>query len=93
MTESFKRTGESTWEWQFGARGYSVRAFQRTRKLIWSSWVERPEGPMFDDGVAQTFEHFLEGHPPPHNPPAEVIDALRASLSPKPRRGLLGRRL
>jgi hypothetical protein len=48
--------------------------------------VERPDGPAFDDGFAQTFEQFLGGELPPVSVPSAVIEALRAALTPEPRR-------
>jgi hypothetical protein len=83
---TIRQPRETRWEWQDGGRWHAVEAFQRTRRLIWSSWVERPDGPAFDDGFAQTFEQFLGGELPPVSVPSAVIEPLRAALTPEPRR-------
>jgi hypothetical protein len=72
---AYKREG-STWEWSEGARGYSVRVFANTKRLIWSSWVSTAEGPQFDDGFAQPIEAFLAGE----GTPFPVPEAIRAEL-------------
>lgn len=82
---------ESRWEWQDGDRWYGVQLFHSTRRLIWSSWTERPDGPAFDDGFAQTFEQFGAGEPPPVPTPPQVVDEVRAAVTAVPKkRGLFG---
>jgi hypothetical protein len=86
---TIRRPSETRWEWQDGVWWRAVQIFPATRKLIWSSWVERPEGLTFDDGFAQSFEQFLEGAPAPVTTPPQVLDELRAAIAPK-KRGLFG---
>ncbi|MFQ3566866.1 MAG: hypothetical protein SNJ59_07685 [Aggregatilineales bacterium] len=78
MTD-YKHEG-STWEWSEGTRGYSVRVFATTGRLIWSSWVSTAEGPQFDDGFAQPIEAFLAGDETPFPIPAAVRTELEAHL-------------
>lgn len=88
---SYRQVDETRWEWEDGATHYAVVIFHKTEKLIWSSWVERPDGPAFDDGFAQTFAQFLAGEPPPTPTPPEVTAEVRAALAPEPKkRGLFG---
>lgn len=72
-----RHPNDLTWEWTDSNRGYSVRVFPSTKRLIWSSWAGTDEGTVFDDGVAQTIESFLAGHPAPLPTPPEVLEALR----------------
>jgi hypothetical protein len=67
------------WEWEHEGRHYSVRVFEKTGRLIWSSWAQTSMGAMFDDGYAQQFARFLEGEVPRPAPP-ELIAALRKRL-------------
>ena len=86
----YQRTAASEWEWQNSGRHYAVRVFAKTRKLVWSSWAETSEAPLFEEGFAQSFEGFLRGEPPPNDPPPALIDELRTLLSDeaKPKRKL-----
>ena len=81
MTYQRRSTTESGW--QIGSKHYAVRVFSNTRKLIWSSWIETAEVPIFDEGTAQTFEAFERGDSFPvlSTPPEAVLREIRAFLS------------
>lgn len=74
--QPYKRVSETMWEWREGSRQFSVRVFKSTCKLIWSSWIESANGPVYDDGVGQTFEAFLRGEGLPTTPPKPVLDEV-----------------
>jgi hypothetical protein len=71
-----QRVSATAWEWRVENKGFGVRVFASTRKLIYSSWTDSAEGPRFNNGVAQTFDHFLAGKPPPFDVPQGVLDEL-----------------
>lgn len=71
-----QRVSPSAWEWHVGHKGYGVRVFASTRKLIYSSWTDTPEGPLFSDGISQTFNQFRAGEIPPFDLPQEVVNGL-----------------
>jgi hypothetical protein len=72
-------------------RGYGVRVFTTTRKLIYSSWTDTPFGPQFDDGTAQTFDQFLAGQAAPFALPDEVLSEIRALIQLSSKKGFLRR--
>ncbi len=67
--------------WQANGRHFRVQMFASTRRLIWSSWVETSDGPVYDDGFAQPFDAFLRGELPPHDPPEDVRAWLREQIN------------
>lgn len=79
---AFTRVSETEWRWAAEGRNYSVRAFPDTGRLIWSSWANTSDGPVFDDGFAQPYAAFLAGNVPRPAPP-ELIAAVKAYLSAK----------
>lgn len=79
MGAPFERRSDTEWTWQMAGRNYSVRVFAATRRLIWSSWAETSEGPVFDDGFAQATDRFLAGEVPRPAPP-ELVAALMEYL-------------
>ena len=83
MTQEYTRKSATEWEWQEGRKTHSVRYFPETGRLIWSGWLQTSEGPVFDNGVAQTDAAFLAdgvAHIDKHKPPTALLDDLRALL-------------
>ncbi len=90
---TFQQSAPAEWRWHGDTRQRSVRLFASTRRLIWSAWVETSEGPVFDDGIAQDFDGFLQTGPPPGvDVPPDLVALLRGKLDPRAggRRGFGG---
>jgi hypothetical protein len=79
----YQQTAPAEWRWRDDTRQRSVRLFASTRRLIWSAWVETSEGPVFDDGIAQDVDLFLQtGAPLGINVPPDLIALLRRKIDP-----------
>lgn len=86
--ESYRRVSETEWTWQHGSHHYGVRVFPKRGTLIWSGWVETAESPLFDEGVSQTCERFVEqGAPSGFQPPTGLLAELRQVATSGGRRG------
>lgn len=92
MTPSYQRVSDSEWRWEDAGRNRSLRLFASTRRLIWSAWVDSLEGPVYEDGLAQTYEVFLAEGPPSGVGLPQALDqeihATLAGLSKTKRRRL-----
>lgn len=82
MTD-FTRKSDTEWTWLRGQKTLSVRYFPSTERLIWSGWVDTPDGPLFDEGFAQPVQNFLQDGAPPHmeDIPQSLLDALKSALT------------
>ncbi|MCC6614930.1 MAG: hypothetical protein IT320_15730 [Anaerolineae bacterium] len=80
--DDYRRTSPTEWTWHDDDRQRAVRLFNSTRRLIWSGWVETDNGPVYDDGISQSYDAFaLQGAPDHLHVPPELVDLLRQRLS------------
>jgi hypothetical protein len=68
------------WEWTDGGTTRGVQLFDRTRRAIWSARVDTPDGAIFDDGIAQSYDRLLAGDPPPVSVPDGLLAAILAAI-------------
>lgn len=80
MEAAFHQTEADKWEWQNGAKFYSVRLFPRQGTLIWAGWTNSIEGPRFDSGMSQSIDDFLTHGPVNHAAPEALVEAIRAAI-------------
>jgi len=75
-------TAPTEWTWQDDQRHHAVRLFKSTRRLIWSAWAETENGPVYDDGISQTYDAFTTQGAPDHlHVPPELAALLRQALA------------
>lgn len=80
MTNSYKENSATQWEWQDGNKHLGVQLFGSTRTLIWSAWTDSSSGPQFEDGIRQSFEHFIRDGTPYASAPAELVQKILAKV-------------
>lgn len=76
-----RRKSTTVWEWSSGKKHYSARLFPNQQTIIWSGWAMMAEGPLFDEGVKQTYADFLERGAAQHSPPDELVAELREVIA------------
>lgn len=77
---SYRRVNPRQWEWQDGTKWRGVQLFTSTRRVIWSGWTNTADGPVFDEGIAQSFDALLAGEAPPVNTPPNLLDELKKAV-------------
>lgn len=83
----YKQLSKHEWLWveDESERHHAVRHFPQQGTLIWSSWVDSSQGPLFDEGVRQMLLDFArEGAPPGTHAPPDLLEAMRDALLPTP---------
>jgi hypothetical protein len=79
---SYRQVNARQWEWQApNGKWHSVQLFASTRRVIWSGWTNSGDGPVFDEGIAQSFERLLSGEAPPVPIPDGLLDVLKKAMS------------
>lgn len=81
MTQSYTRPSATEWAWREGRKTHSVRYFPQTQRLIWSGWMPTSDGPVFDEGYAQSVEDFLANGISNRTPPPALLDELRETVT------------
>jgi hypothetical protein len=83
---NYQRISKNEWQWiESNGKHRAVRYFEQQGTLIWSAWVDRPDGPQFENGISQPIADFVQGGAPPALiVPSAVIAELRVYLAPAP---------
>ncbi|MDZ4763838.1 MAG: hypothetical protein SGI73_04745 [Chloroflexota bacterium] len=77
---SYRQINARQWEWADGTKTRSVQLFDRTRRAIWSARTDTPDGAVFDDGIAQSYDRLLAGDPPPVAVPDGLLNEIHAAI-------------